>query len=99
MKPASEIVGFDWTRLLQLESNDKSANPPVSDEDMTLFFKNVAVEEIKVIIPDRGQDSHFVTLAVEPATVLESSSVNDTMLSERRLTNAVRFCCAIKPSL
>ncbi|XP_057381259.1 uncharacterized protein LOC130703827 isoform X1 [Daphnia carinata] len=89
LKPASEIVGFDWTRLLQLESNDKSTNPPVGDEDTTLFFKNVAVDEIKVVIPDRGQDSHFVTLAVEPATVLESSSVNDTMLSERRLTNAV----------
>ena len=45
-----------------------------------------------VAFPENGQDSHFVTLAVEPATVLEASNVvSDTMLSQRRLTTATRF--------
>jgi hypothetical protein len=84
--PTSEIKEFDWTRLLQLECKDNPLKPAVSEEDMALFFNNATVEEISVFIPEHGHDSHFVTLAVEPATVLEPSTVSDTLLSQRRLT-------------
>ena len=91
--PTADVSGIDWTRVLQLESNDSQPiKPAVTEEDMPLFFNNVKVEEMMVAFPENGQDSHFVTLAVEPATVLEASNVvSDTMLSQRRLTTATRF--------
>ena len=91
--PTADVSGIDWTRVLQLESNDSQPiKPAVTEEDMPLFFNNVKVEEMVVAFPENGQDSHFVTLAVEPATVLEASNVvSDTMLSQRRLTTATRF--------
>ena len=95
IKPTTELSEIDWTKLLLMESNDNPFKPSVSEGDMALFFNNVTVEEINVIIPEHGQDSHFVTLAAEPATVLESSTVSDTMLPQhvpqRRQTTATRF--------
>ena len=44
------------------------------------------------MLEEKAQDSHFVTLAPEAATVLEAStSVGRSMTSDRRLTAASRF--------
>lgn len=91
VKPPAECVGIDWTRLLQLNCNDNQVvQPAVSEEDLALFYSNARTDEINVIFPDNVQDSHFVTLAVEPATVLEPSTVCDTILSQRRMTCTAR---------
>ena len=94
--PTADAGRIDWSRLLQLESNDNQPiKPAASEEDTPLFFNNVKLDEVMIAFPDNGQDSHFVTLAVEPATVLEASNVaSDTMLSQRRLTTATRYLFA-----
>lgn len=88
MKPPPECDGIDWTRLLQINSDESPVQPAVSEEDVALFYNNVRTTEINVIMPDNVKDSRFVTLAVEPATVLEASTVADTMLPQRRMTTA-----------
>lgn len=93
--PTTEINEIDWTRLLQLEANDNPLKPAVCEGDMALFFNNATAEEINVIIPEHEKDSRFVTLAAEPATVLEPSILSDAKLPQhipqRRQTTAARF--------
>lgn len=97
ISPTKEFTGVDWSRLLlrsEGSEDNLSLKPTVSEDDMALFYNNVKLEEVTVTFPENGQDSHFVTLAAEPATVLEASTaVSDTMLSQRRLTaNPVIRC-------
>lgn len=87
IRQQSETIEIDWTRLLHMDPSENQFRPAVSEEDMGLFFNNVKMDEIHISLPDNHQDSHFVTLAAEPATVLEASTSSD--LSQRRLTASV----------
>ena len=91
MKSQVGIDVTDWTSLLQLDYSTISLKTAVVEEDMDLFYDNLRIEHISVL-QEETQDSHFVTLAAEPATVLEASTfVGQSVTSERRLTAAQRF--------
>lgn len=91
-KQQNELNGMDWTRLIQLDNSTSSLKSAVVEEDMNLFYENVKIEYVSVVFQEKPQDSLFVTLAAEPATVLEASTtVSQSTYSERRLTAAPRF--------
>ena len=81
---------MDWPRLTQLDHSTSSLKATVVEEDMNLFYANLKIEHISVVLKEKAQDSRFVTLAAEPATVLEPSTVGHSTSSERRPTAAPR---------
>ena len=92
MKNTFETDDIDWTTLRMLEYSTNSSKSAVFEDDMELFYGNLKVEHVSVVLEEKAQDSHFVTLPPEAATVLEAStSVGRSMTSERRLTAASRF--------
>ena len=89
LKQPPQMRGVDWTKLLQVDSSSP-IKCPVTEEDMDIFYRNVHVDELSVVFHEK-EDSHFVTLAMETATVLEPSASpgpSDTVLSHRRMTTA-----------
>ncbi len=87
LKQLSQTLTVDWSKLLQVESNSP-CKTPVADEDVDLFYGNVRLDEVAVIFHESRDDSNFVTLASETATVLESTTThanNDTLPSQRPL--------------
>ena len=79
---------LDISKLLLLDSADP-LQCPVSEEDVDIFYNNVDVDEIGVVFQDTQDVSHFVTLAMEAATMLDSTNApSDTVVSQRRFTAA-----------
>jgi hypothetical protein len=73
---------MDLARLLQFQCLEEysSSSPDISEEDMALFFNNITVEEIGVVIPEDDHDS-FIEIEEEVAT-MESGNVSDTISSQ-----------------
>ena len=86
VNPPANIEAVEWADLFQLDGAACSSGETLADvEDMALFYANFQVQQLKVVVKDLGKDSNFLTLAMETATMLETSAF-DTMLSQRRVT-------------
>jgi len=80
---------LDWSKLLLSDCSSSQVNasviPAVAPEDMDLFNSTLRVEDVSVVFNDVFHDSKYMTLAMEAATVLDTTST-DTILTQRRLT-------------
>ena len=91
LKPPQELGAVDWMKLLQLDGAGSPVKSAVTDDDMPLFYSSVKIDEIAIVFHETTDDSHFVTLAMESATMMESTcSGNDTIMSQRRFTTTNR---------
>ena len=85
--------GLDWSKLLICDGAVSAVSPtvipPVVEEDIDLFNSTLRVDDVSVGFNDVCHDSKYMTLAMETATVLETTT-SDTILTQRRLTTAGR---------
>ena len=85
---------LDWSKLLLSDCSSSQVNasviPAVAPEDMDLFNSTLRVEDVSVVFNDVFHDSKYMTLAMEAATVLDTTS-SDTILTQRRLTTVGRY--------
>jgi len=84
---------LDWSKLLIVDGAGSAGSPAmipaVAAEDMDLFHATLRLDDVDVVFSDVYHDSKYMTLAMEAATVLDTTA-SDTILTQRRLTTAGR---------